>query len=316
MVEATAWSWVAVLAMSLSVLALGVISPRDSRAVQQVKAPVVEKLQQRVIRVPTVGPAPAISVGSAMRQELGPPPGVVADVAPAHVAAAANRYALLVGVTNYHAPTHDTIGAANDVQAINTRLLQQGWLAQNIRVLVDEEATATAVRSGMAWLAAASVQGQTFSLFHYSGHVRQLGGLHAALWPVDDSFIPDVEVAAALGQIRGKAWIDVAGCEAGAFLPGLATRDILVSASSMATEKSYEYPPWLLSVWSGLVFKAGIGDAAADADHSGIVTIGEALRYAAYYAQVITYNQQQHGRQTPQIAGDPVRGWTLSNPPA
>ena len=52
------------------------------------------------------------------------------------------------------------------------------------------------------------------------------------------------------------------------------------------------------------------------ADHNGRVTAGEALRYASYYAHAITRDQRPYGPQTPQVAGDPVRGWTLADPPA
>ena len=317
-VELTAWSAGSVLALGVAVLGLGVVSPVDTRETRPVPMPVAQ-VRERTVRVPVI-PAPrppaAVAIAPSMRQVLGPAPGPQADAVPARTAAPADRYAFLFGVTHYRAPTHDTIGAVNDVRLIARLLVEQGWLVRNIRVVVDEDATGAALRDGMAWLAARSEAGRTFSLLHYSGHVRQLGGLHAALWPVDGDFVPDSAVAAALGQIRGKAWIDVAGCEAGAFLPGLATNDILVSASSTAAQKSYEYPPWTLSVWTGLVFNLGIEAGEADADRDGRVTIGEALRFGSYYAQAITFNQQPHGRQTPQAAGDPVRGWTLATPPA
>jgi hypothetical protein len=69
-------------------------------------------------------------------------------------------------------------------------------------------------------------------------------------------------------------------------------------------------------VWSGLVWDLGLAQGQADANRNGITTVGEALRWGTYYAQAITLHQQPHGRQTPQVAGDPVRGWTLDNPPA
>jgi len=47
-----------------------------------------------------------------------------------------------------------------------------------------------------------------------------------------------------------------------------------------------------------------------------VQAIGEALRYATDHAQAITLPQQPYGHQTPQGQGDPVRGWTLSDPPA
>jgi hypothetical protein len=69
-------------------------------------------------------------------------------------------------------------------------------------------------------------------------------------------------------------------------------------------------------VWSGLVYDLGTAQGQADADKNGRVTIGEALRYATYYAHSITLRQRPHGPQIPQVAGDPIRGWTLDAPPA
>jgi hypothetical protein len=91
---------------------------------------------------------------------------------------------------------------------------------------------------------------------------------------------------------------------------------VLFSGSSKATEKSYEYPPWGMSVWTGLVFDLGLRQGQADADNDGRTTIGETLRYSQYYAQAITLGQRPHGRQTPQFAGAADLGWTLADPPA
>jgi hypothetical protein len=101
----------------------------------------------------------------------------------------------------------------------------------------------------------------------------------------------------------------------GSFLPGLPSDRVLVSASSTATEKSYEFPT------GGCRCGAGSCSTSAPAGRGGRrrrrrVTIGEALRYSTYYAQRITWNQRPYGRQTPQVEGDPVRGWTLADPPA
>ncbi len=68
------------------------------------------------------------------------------------------------------------------------------------------------------------------------------------------------------------------------FLEDLPSDRVLVSASSRQTQKSYEYPQWHASVWTGLVFQIGTAQMAADADHDGRVTMGEALRYGTYYA--------------------------------
>jgi hypothetical protein len=246
---------------------------------------------------------------------LGPPPGPEADARPERVAAPEDRFAFLAGVTDYRPPTSDTIGAANDVALLRQHLLDSGWRAENIRVVVDGQVTGRALREGMDWLAANGRPG-TFSLFHWSGHVKQLGGGTEALWPVDRDWVRDRDVTAALSRVQGRMWVDIAGCEAGSFLPGLPSDRVLVSASSRDVEKSYEYPDWGLSVWTGLVVDQGMRQRQADADGDGRVTVGEALRYATHYAQVITWSQRPHGRQTPQVLGDPVRGWTLADPPA
>ena len=89
-----------------------------------------------------------------------------------------------------------------------------------------------------------------------------------------------------------------------------------MSASSKATQKSYEYPQWGESVWTGLVFDLGLAQGQADANSNGTTTVGEALRYAHLLRAGDHARQRPYGRQTPQVAGDPVRGWTLDNPPA
>ena len=99
-------------------------------------------------------------------------------------------------------------------------------------------------------------------------------------------------------------------------MDGLPSSRILFSGSSKATEKSYEYPDWGMSVWTGLVFDLSLRQGQADADKDGRTTIGEALRYSQYYAQAITLGQRPHGRQTPHFAGAADLGWTLADPPA
>lgn len=265
-----------------------------------------------LVPVPVLAPAVPVDVGS---EALGPPPGPQVDQRPERVAAPQDRYAFLAGVTDYRSPTVDTIGSANDVRFVRDLLVDSGWRPENIRVITDGEVTGEALREGMRWLADVGQPG-TFTHFHWSGHVKMLGGGTEALWPVDRDWVRDQEVTALLQQVQGRLWVDVAGCEAGSFLPGLPSDRVLVSASSRDVEKSYEYPDWGRSVWTGLVHDLGIGQAGADADGDARVTIGEALRYATYYAQRITWNQRPYGRQTPQVEGDPVRGWTLADPPA
>ena len=287
--------------------AQGLPSPATVVTPPPVVAPVLTAVQ---VALPPAA-QPDLDVASV----LGPLPGPRDDPKPARTAAPADRYAFLAGVTDYRPPTLDTIASVADVLLVRDLLLDSGWREENIRIVTDEQATGAAVRDGMRWLAEHGGSG-TFSLFHWSGHVKQRGGTREALWTVDRDFVDDTEVTAALSQVRGRLWVDVAACEAGSFVDGLPSDRVLFSASSAQTEKSYEYPPWGLSVWTGLLFDQGLRQGHADADGDGRATVGEALRYAQYQAQAVTLGQEPYGRQTPEWAGAADLGWTLADPPA
>lgn len=315
---AEAVAWAATLVLVGGLLGAGSIRGYDTRQAVAAETPVLEGVREVTTLVPVPGrryvPPPARSTQLRGLADLGPPPGPQYDPPPARTAPPEQRYALLVGITNYRAPTHDTIAGAGDVRYLAGLLESNGWLPDHIRVLTDGAATGSAVRAGLAWLAGRSVPG-TFTLFHYSGHVKQSDG-HERLWPVDHDLIADTEVAGVLARGTGKLWVDIAGCEAGGFRESLPSSRVLFSASSRSTQKSYEYPQWGRSVWVGLLFDLGTGQGGADADRDGRVTVGEALRYATYYAQALTRTQQPYGPQSPQVAGDRIRGWTLADPPA
>lgn len=318
LVEGTAWAAAVVLVAGL--LSAGSLRSYDTRQLQAI-SPVVATVHEvsTTSRVPVRGPATAgrttrLAATTTLSPDLGPPPGPQYDPPPAAIAPPERRFAFLAGVTRYDPPTHDTIGGANDVRFVAALLEQNGWLPQNIRVVTDAAATGAAIRSGLGWLATRSVPG-TFTFFHYSGHVLQNGATEN-LWGVDNTFVTDSELDGVLGRGSGKLWVDLAGCEAAGFMDGLPSTRVLFSTSSRSDQKSYEYPAWRESVWTGLLFDLGISQGGADADHDGRVTIGEALRYAGYYANAITRGQQPYGPQSPQVAGDSVRGWTLAGPPA
>jgi len=316
--EAVAWVGALVLIAGVAIVATGVIGEAPPKVVA-VQTPVIQPAQVSPVKAP-VKPAKPPPVrtnargGVPVEPSLGPPPGPQHDPVPKAFAPPDKRFAFLVGVTDYRSPTKDTIAGANDVRFIRSMLLAAGWLPQNIKMVTNKAATGTATRSGLAWLVARSKPG-TFTLFHFSGHVKQVGG-REKLWPYDRDFVTDLELARLIKKGTGKTWVDIAGCEGGGFIEDLPSSRVLVSASSKVTQKSYEYPPWGESVWTGLVWDMALGQGQADANRDGRTVVGEALRYATYYAQAITLYQRPYGRQTPQVFGDPVRGWTLDNPPA
>jgi hypothetical protein len=219
------------------------------------------------------------------------------------VASPENRFAVLVGITDYRSPTKDTVGGVGDVETVRKVLLNRGWRNDRIMVLTDEQATGANISAGLRWLVDNSAAGRTFSLFHYSGHVKQTGG-HEYLWPIDRQFLSDTSVASTLKRIRGSSWVSISGCEAGGFEEGLGDANTLFTASSGRYEKSYENPDWGKSIWSGLLFDAGIHKGKADADGDRKVSVQEAIQYAGPLARQITAGQRPHGRQTPMATGD------------
>ena len=220
-------------------------------------------------------------------------------------ASPAERWALIVGVSDYAGRTKSTIGGANDARLVREVLLSQGWRKDRIRILTERQATGQAIDEGLAWLVRNSSP-NTFSMFHFSGHVKQTRA-GEYLWSYDNRFLRDVDVARTLSGLRGTAWTNISGCEAGGFDHGLSSPRHLFTASSRVTEKSYEHPKWRTSIWTGLLFRQGIRDGAADKDKDRKVSVQEAFQWAAPRAATITSRQRPFGPQHPQ-----KRGWSGS----
>ncbi|GAC1443078.1 MAG: hypothetical protein NVS3B26_11680 [Mycobacteriales bacterium] len=226
------------------------------------------------------------------------------------------RWAAIVGLRSYQRPTHDTVGGNGDTAAIVDALLHAGWLRSHILVVADQAGTPAGIEAAMQWLVSHSAP-DTFSLFHYSGHVciasrGPCGPGHTYLWTTDNQFISEDTVARELNGLRGHAWLDFAGCEAGAFDVGLHSPDRLYTASSRAHETSYEQPSWGESEWAGLLWDRGYDQGQASGQrYAG--SIGAMTRFAADQATAQTASQPA-GAQHPYIAGGQP-SWQLSAPP-
>ena len=226
--------------------------------------------------------------------------GGVVSASAAPAPAAGERWALLVGVDRFQGATRPNYGAVADVADVRQALLKNGWADDHIRVLTDGGATAGAIRAGLQWLVERSGP-NSLSVFHYSGHVKQVGSTEY-LWPHDNAFIADTDLAASLRQLKGQAWIDISGCEAAGFDEGISSPARLVTASSRSNEKSYEIPSMRQSVFTLLMVDQAMVQGQGDANRDGRVSVQEAFAYAAPRAPQITANQSQ-GPQHPQIMG-------------
>ncbi len=276
------------LSLTLSAAALGVLACVASlpAGADPVLPPLPPPLGPSPTPSPSKSPAPNPSSSSAPK--------------PTATAAPADRWALIVGVTAYRGNVQDTVGGANDARLVRDVLLRSGWRSDRIRILTDDQATGRAIADGISWLQANS-SSRTFSMFHYSGHVKQANG-REYLWPVDNAYLADNEIARVLKANRGTSWTSISGCEAGGFDEGLSSSRHLFTGSSTVEQKSYEDPGTGFSVWSGMFFDEGLRDKAADMDGDGKVSVNEAFKYAAPRAAAYTKNQSK-GRQTPVLRG-------------
>ncbi|HUQ39594.1 MAG TPA: caspase family protein [Acidimicrobiales bacterium] len=235
--------------------------------------------------------------------------------------AVADKWALLVGVNAYRGKVQKTIGSVGDVADVRQLLIANGWASDHILVLTDDNATAARIREGFRWLAGHSSDA-SYSVFHYSGHVKQMTGdldrdgedKDEFLWPVDNNYISDGEFGAAMRAVKGWAWVNVSGCEAAGFNEGVASPKRLFTASSNEPEKSYEQPSWKNSVHTGYMVDYGMLRGEADANHDGALSITEGFRFSERLAPQMTAKQAK-GAQHPYMSGGDGSEWFLAPPP-
>ena len=239
--------------------------------------------------------------------------------------ASSQRSAFIVGVSRHlGGRPASPVGGAGDAAAMREVLRRAGWADDQVRVLTDTGATGANIRAGIQWLADRSGP-DSFSLFHYSGHVFQRTGdpdrdgeaKDEFLVPYDaTSIISDRELGQKLGGVKGWLWTNISGCEAAGFNEGGALEGPkrLFTGSSLEHEKSYERPDWKRSVYTGLLAHEGMINAKGDANRDGRVSIQEAFKYAEREAPPMT-SKQRKGVQHPYLAGGDGTEWFLNPPP-
>lgn len=235
---------------------------------------------------------------------------------PALAATPADNVALIIGIDRFQGRTRPNTGAAGDAIDKKELLLRNGWKPENIRMLTNEQATQAAIREGMQWLVDSCRSGAQCA-FHYSGHTKQMPAgaerLAEYLWPTDNRFISDAEFASYMRRLNGYAWIDISACEAAGFDNGISGPRTLFTGSSQENEKSYEYPGWQNSVWTGLLINEAIFKGLGNANGDNRVTLEEAFRYARERAPQMTTGQPT-APQNPYMAGGGLEQWFTSDP--
>ena len=88
-------------------------------------------------------------------------------------ASSPKRRALLVGINAYPDAAQRLEGCVNDVFLVSSVLQECGFDAEDIRVVLDDRATAAGIRERLHWLLDGVKDGDT-RFFYYSGHGAQL----------------------------------------------------------------------------------------------------------------------------------------------
>ena len=101
------------------------------------------------------------------------------------------RRALLIGINEYPDPANRLEGCVNDVFLTSSLLQERGFAAEDIRVVLNERATAQGIRERLAWLFDGAEDGMERVLF-YSGHGAQMPGYNALeiVDHVDECLVP------------------------------------------------------------------------------------------------------------------------------
>jgi hypothetical protein len=81
--------------------------------------------------------------------------------------------ALLIGINAYPNPADQLNGCVNDVYLMSSVIQECGIPPEQIRVVLNERATAAGIRSRLAWLVDGAAPGDTLVLY-FSGHGAQL----------------------------------------------------------------------------------------------------------------------------------------------
>jgi hypothetical protein len=133
-------------------------------------------------------------------------------------------HALLIGIAAYR-HVCSLAKTTTDARDLYDALLQNGYSPTNVTLLLDEQATKSAISDKLDWLARRARPDDTVVIF-FSGHGAQLVGgfwpgeylcpVEAALDRVKDTFISDEEFTSALRSIHaGQLVVFLDACHAG-----------------------------------------------------------------------------------------------------
>lgn len=136
----------------------------------------------------------ANTVASVWREIVGTEPSrslAAASRAVTRTARPPDRRALLIGINNYPVPEDRLEGCVNDVFLMSSVLQESGFDPEDIRVVLDDRATADGIMSRLHWLLD-GVRDKDERVLFYSGHGAQIPGYNVKGEPdhVDECLVP------------------------------------------------------------------------------------------------------------------------------
>ncbi len=99
--------------------------------------------------------------------------------------------ALVIGINDYPDPAHRLSGCINDAYLVSRFLQNRGFKAGDIRLLLNERATASQIRDRLEWLLKDAPPDST-RILYYSGHGAQIAsyGLGETIDALDECLVP------------------------------------------------------------------------------------------------------------------------------
>ena len=182
-----------------------------------------------------------------------------------------NFWAVVVGVDGGGAVNLD-----NDAQDFANVLMNvYGYPSENIVLLLNSQATKSAVINALEWLGDQEVKRDGVAIF-FSTH-GSVDSLH-----LYDAFLGDSELSSILsGFDSHNLLVVVLACYSGSFIEVADSNEYsIVITATRADELGYDVIPWGNTIFGEYFVDRGISQGLADANTDGMVSIQEAYNYA------------------------------------
>ena len=223
-------------------------------------------------------------------------------------------YAVVVGISDYHADPLDLSVSAEDGRAFADWLAQGGFppvSEEKMIMLLDHDATLINIELALNWMAS-QAGAKDRIVFFFSGH-----GAPSGLAPTDfrlqdgSNLLTHSSIKTILKKSQSTQVLLIIdachaqGSEAAIYfgavsdlLHGYANSGISMLLSSDITQSSFEFKEVGLSFFTHYLLQ-GMRQGYANQDNNRIITIMEAYQYVRLNVEVMT-----GGEQIPQIGGD------------